>query len=134
MQVATYQADGTGHLVALPNHRHPVTGPLAVGPAGWSHLVVEAPDTVPWKLEVLPLDTAPVLDRKLSGRGPQVVLVPGGWAKVEIRHDDGQSPMFPLDEHLVPGERVCMTPGVYKVPPGPLSVRAAGKWSLRIHG
>ncbi|WP_329385519.1 TerD family protein [Streptomyces sp. NBC_01351] len=132
MEVFTTQAGGGGHLVAHANHRHPVTGPLAVGPEGWVHVTVEAPDTVPWKLEVLPLNAAPVLERKLSGRGPDVVLVRGVGAKVEVRHDQAITPLFALDEHLLPGERVCTEPGVYAVPPGHLSVRTRGKWSLRV--
>ncbi|MFD7263430.1 TerD family protein [Streptomyces sp. NPDC059874] len=132
MEVFTIQADGGSHLIAHPNHRHPVTGPLAVGPEGRVHVTVEAPDTVPWKLEVLPLHAAPVLERKLSGRGQAVVLVRGLGAKVEVGHDRAITPLFALDEHLLPAERLCVEPGVYAVPPGLLSVRAQGKWSLRI--
>lgn len=132
MEVFTIQADGGAHVVAHANHRHPVTGPLAVGPAGPVHVTVEAPDTVPWKLEVLPLQAAQVLERKLSGRGPAVVLVRGLGAKTEVRHDGATTPVFALDGHLLPAERLCTEPGVYAAPPGLLSVRARGKWSLRV--
>lgn len=107
-----------------------------MGPEGWTHLVVETSDTVTWKLEVLPLSTAPVLERKLSGRGPEVVLVRGKGAQVEVRHTKGAlafTPLFALDEYLIPGERLCTGPGVHDLPPGLVSVRASGKWSLRIH-
>lgn len=137
VHVATVQADGGAHLVANANHRHPVTGPLAVGPEGWAHLVVQTSEAVAWKVEVVPLNTAPALERKLTGQGPAVVLVRGTGAKVEVRHDKGKAsitPLFALDEYLIPGERLCAEPGVYAVPPGLVTVRARGKWSLRISG
>ncbi|MGW1774271.1 TerD family protein [Streptomyces sp. NPDC002104] len=132
LKVMTVREDGLGHLVAQPNHRHPVTGPLAVGPGGVCHVQLEAPEAIAWELDVRPLNTAPVLDRKLSGRGPEVVLVPGRGARAEVRHDGMVTPLFALDEHLFPGDRLCTGPGVHDLPPGPVSVRASGKWSLRV--
>ncbi|MCJ0870829.1 TerD family protein [Streptomyces sp. AP-93] len=132
MEVFTLQADGGCHVVANADSHHPVTGPLAVGPGGWCHVLVETSETVSWKLEPMPLHTAPVLERKLSGRGAQVVLVRGKGATVDVRHDRFITPLFSLGPYLLPGERLCTEQGAHDLPPGPVSVRASGKWSLRI--
>ncbi|MEV7522500.1 TerD family protein [Streptomyces sp. NPDC091371] len=136
VQLSTFQPDGPGLFVTHTKDRHPVTGPLAVGPEGWAHVVVVTPETVPWKLTVLPLHSAPVLEGKLAGRGAQVVRVPANGAKAEVRHGSRRAPsltvMFALDEDLTPLERLCTEPGVYDLPPGLVSLRALEKWSLRV--
>ncbi|MFF3211119.1 TerD family protein [Streptomyces sp. NPDC002886] len=132
LEVFTLQEDGGCHIVANADSHHPVTGPLAVGPGGWCHVLVETSDTVAWKLETMPLHTAPVLERKLSGRGAQVVLVRGKGATADVRHDRFITPLFSLGPYLLPGERLCTEQGVHDLPPGLVTVRATGKWSLRV--
>ncbi|MFJ7268064.1 TerD family protein [Streptomyces sp. NPDC099050] len=132
LEVFTLQAGGGSHIVAHTDSHLPVTGPLAVGPGGWCHVLVETSETVAWKVEVMPLSAAPVLERKLSGRGAQVVLVRGRGATADVRHDRFVTPLFSLDPYLIPGARLCTEQGVHELPPGLVTVRATGKWSLRV--
>ncbi|MEV7617294.1 TerD family protein [Streptomyces sp. NPDC089799] len=139
LEVLTAQPGGLlVHLVAQAGPRRTATGPLAGSPDGWVHVVVSAPETVGWRLAVLPLDSAPELERKVSGKGPAVVRMAGPPAKVDVRHDNGKGFryvfLFTLDEYLRPVERLCIEPGVCAVPTGWVTVRAQGKWSLQVRG
>ncbi|GAA3381374.1 hypothetical protein GCM10020367_72370 [Streptomyces sannanensis] len=134
--VHTVQPDGTSDRVGRIGTRLPMTGPLAVGPEGWCHVVVKLDHAASWKLEVLPLDDVRELKRKLSGHGWELVEMTGSAAKVEVRVDPGAESdgivLATMDAYLRPERQLCREPGVYVVPPGLIGVRTSEKWSLKV--
>ncbi|MEU6984332.1 TerD family protein [Streptomyces sp. NPDC046324] len=136
--VHTVQPDGTSERVGRIGTRLRMTGPLAVGPEGWCHVLVKLDHAASWKLEVLPLDDARKLKRKLSGHGWELVEMAGSAAKVEVRLDRGAESdgivLATVDAHLRPERQLCHKPGVYLVPPGLIGVRTSEKWTLKVRG
>ncbi|MCX5195729.1 TerD family protein [Streptomyces sp. NBC_00249] len=134
--VHTVQPDGTSDRVGRFGTLAPMTGPLAVGPEGWCHVVVKLDHAASWKLEVLPLGEVRELKRKLSGQGWELVEMTGSAAQVEVRVDPGAESdaivLATMDAYLRPERQLCGEPGVHLVPPGLIGVRTAEKWSLKV--
>ncbi|MGX1135706.1 stress response protein SCP2 [Streptomyces glaucescens] len=134
--VHTIQPDGTSDRVGQIGTRLPMTGPLAVGPEGWCHVVVKLDHAASWKLEVLPLDDVRELRGKLSGHGWELLEMTGSGARVDVRVDRGAESdtivLATMDTYLRPERQLCRTPGVYSVPPGLIGVRTSEKWSLKV--
>ncbi|MFF3314356.1 TerD family protein [Streptomyces sp. NPDC003035] len=134
--VHTVQPDGTSDRVGMIGTRRPMTGPLAVGPEGWCHVVVKLDHAASWKLEVLPLADAREVKRKLSGHGWELVEMTDSAAKVEVRVDPGAETdtivLATMDANLRPERQLCAGPGVYPVPSGLIGVRTTEKWSLKV--
>jgi hypothetical protein len=134
--VHTVHPDGTSDRVGQCGTRLPMTGPLAVGPQGWCHVVVKLDHAASWELQVLRLDEARRLDRKLSGHGWELVQMTGPAAKVQVRLDSKAASdtivLATMDAHLRPQRQLCSTPGTYLVPTGLIGVRSSDKWSLKI--
>ncbi|WP_327259761.1 TerD family protein [Streptomyces sp. NBC_01240] len=134
--VHTIQPDGTSHRVGQIGTRLPMTGPLAVGPEGWCHVVVKLDHAASWKLDVLPLDDVRELGGKLSGHGWELLEMTGSAAKVHVRLARGAESdtivLATMDAYLRPERQLCRKPGTYLVPPGLIGVRTSEKWSLKV--
>ncbi|MFG2819269.1 TerD family protein [Kitasatospora sp. NPDC048365] len=134
--VHTVQSDGTGQRVGRFGTGMPTTGPLAVGPEGWCHVVVKLDPVASWRLEVLPLDRVRELREELSGHGWELLEMTGTGTKVRVRLDrraeSDSVVLATLDAYLRPERQLCAKPGVYPVPPGLVAVRTAEKWTLKV--
>ncbi|MEV6551525.1 TerD family protein [Streptomyces sp. NPDC051597] len=134
--VHTIQPDGTSDRVGLIGTRLPMTGPLAVGPEGWCHAVVNLDHAASWKLEVLPLKDVRELRGKLSGQGWELLEMTRSAAKVDVRVDRGAESdsivLATMDAYLRPERQLCRKPGTYPVPPGLIAIRTSEKWSLKV--
>ncbi|MET9729371.1 TerD family protein [Streptomyces sp. NPDC006458] len=108
----------------------PVVGPVWVDSGGTCFVTVTAGEHTTWRLEPVPLDTAPVLGARTEGGWYGVVRHTGPETELSVASTGGETQIYELDENLFPLRKVTGSSGPYRVRRAFLQVRSHGEWVL----
>lgn len=138
LAVHTLHPTGTSAICAQAGGRRPVLGPVWVPETGECLISVRTTPQTGWRIELEPLSRAAEFDRKVSGRGYSVVRYTGSEQDQVVAHNpSGQGALvavWQLDDRLRPVRRFAAIPGLYRLPPGYLQIRANSSWALERDG
>ncbi len=141
LSTRTVQAHGRTVISAdTSGRRRPVTGPLWVSPAGHAYVLVSAGDHTAWRIEPVPVTSAPAVGKgeRVDGQGYGVVRHTGTETEMMLTHE-GRGlidllVVWELDERLEPVRRISTAAGLQLLPGGYLQIRTSGRWGIEHRG